>query len=165
MLDVLKEIDNKINADRNLRFAFWTGWLLIKYSYDFNEETKIYKYTKYYNYNNTNRETLIKILTHGHNVKVWEVSGIGTAFIYTVEPKNFKDTYQLLIGKSRRQGAMLMFTVPDAPKEYEKYGIYNNFDKNNYNDNCLTKLLMLNNVDEKTLNNVKVLTKGRLYIP
>lgn len=77
----------------------------------------------------------------------------------------FKETYELLIGKAWWQGAMLMYIVPNADKVYEKYGIFNKFDVKNYKDNCLIAVLKNANIPQNIINNVKVMTKGRLYIP
>lgn len=123
-----------------------------------------YQKTNFYNYNVNNRIKLYEMLRGTvDEQKTYSDAKFVLIASFLFEP--FKETYELLIGKAWWQGAMLMYVVPNADKIYEKYGIFNKFDVKNYKDNCLIIVLWNANIPENIINNVKVLTKGRLYIP
>lgn len=81
------------------------------------------------------------------------------------ELDDYINKIEIVVGKGQKQGAILLYTIPDVDEKYQKYGLFSEFKIENYNDNCLIVVLQNANIDENHINNVRVLTKGLLYIP
>lgn len=59
---------------------------------------------------------------------------------------------------------MMMYIYPRIDKMFNKYGLFSEFKPSNYVDNCLITSLRHCMIDESMLTNIKIMTKGKLFI-
>jgi hypothetical protein len=70
----------------------------------------------------------------------------------------------IITGWPKRDAAMMMYIYPKINKRFNKYGLFSEFKPSNYVDNCLIIALRYCLVDESILTNIKMITKGKLFI-
>lgn len=74
--------------------------------------------------------------------------------------------FKLYVGDQRqkRKSGGFLFNI-GYPAGFEKYGLYQHFDKKNYLYSCfITAIINACDPSENVISNLKILTKGKLFI-